>query len=267
MVKFVKKTYSKKNLSKKTYDKKKLAKGSAKPVMMTPLQMIKLKQVMDVEKKRAVSASPNPYVIGQVLGSTSGGGVIAVDCTPVPVQGDGQYERIGNTIKLTSTHFDFLFRQQVNTNTVQNGIIDLFMVKGGIVNPASEVAKIYESNPFIASYNAGTPIYDTSCTMNMNYASAYTLLRRKHFKIRGDNLVNTNQEFRVSMGLKYKNHNVKFNFDGTNVPSHGQLFFVIRMERGNADGTNVSYLNYVPDTNVSSGVFMDFAITHWFQDS
>lgn len=226
--------------------------------------VLALKALLNVEKKKFNLISPNPYEIGQVNANVSAH--VSVDITPIPAQGTTAITRNGGSIKLTSSYMEFLFRQQSACVMDAHGVIEIWKTKGNTIVPSTEVLKMYLANGFVAQYNSGLQIIDTQSNLALSYLGNFQKLKTRKFTIKADQFAGTNGQASVKIGMKYKEHHIRYE-DASTVPTKGQLFMVVRVARGNISSTTTSTLNYVPDTALNTGIFMDYNIQHYFVDN
>lgn len=237
-------------------------KGYSKPKLV---QMAKdvmlLKKMVNAEKKRFVISSVS-QAFGQV--NANANGYYALDITPTPSQGTTSITRNGNSIRLHSSYLQFQFAQQSSANQPIKGEILLFRVNGdNVSNVSTWLNSYFNANPFITGAN----IIDYNSTTNPDFYKTGTIIRRKKFTMAVDQISGQLMLTTVKVGMKYKSHHVRYQADGNQVPSYGQIFMMIRVDSGNSSTTTASTLGgiYVPQTN--TGLQVSHNITHYFYDN
>lgn len=220
-----------------------------------------LKSLINTEKKSFTQAGNNSLV-GQVNGNSSGH--FLLDLTPVVGQGTGYQNRIGNSVKWSSGHLQFLFQtQSAVTRPIK---LELFIVKvigEPFSSMSSVMGKFISNNPFITDQ----VIFDTYCARETDYFKNYRVLRRKSITLNPS--FSTERVVKdINLGYKLKEHHIKWSADTATV-SEGQIFLLIVASCGNSSVStaNTSTSGGVPAQSVSTGVEMKYNFTQYFIDN
>lgn len=219
-----------------------------------------LKSIINSEKKR-LTLSNRDMNIGQLANAT-GSGHWLIDMTPNPSQGLGYQNKIGSSIKLHSTHFDFQFTGQTSTISAIKLKIEVIKVEG---LPYSNVQDIMGKYILPNNFLTGGSIYDVSSARDPDYFKNFRVLKRRYITLPADQMTGDVPLRQVSMGLKYKNHHVRNN-DNDPTLSQGQILILITADRGNA-GSVLSTVGGAAITTPNTGVRFGYDITHYFYDN
>lgn len=219
-----------------------------------------LKTIINSEKKR-LTLSNRDMNFAQLANST-GSGHWLLDMTPNPSQGLGYQNKIGSSIKLHSTHFDFQFTGQVSTVSAIKIKIEVIQVVG---QPFSNVQDIMGKYIMPNNFITGATIYDVSSARDPDYFKNFRVLKRKYVILPEDQMTGDVPLRQISMGLKYKNHHVRNN-DNDPTLSQGQILLLITADRGNA-GTITSTAQGAAIQAANTGVKFGYDITHYFYDN
>lgn len=224
-----------------------------------------LKKVLNVEKKRVVLTSSSDIAVGQCIANANGW--YAVDITPVPAQGSNNTQRNGSSIKLTGSNMLFSIKQQSATTTAIKCKFVVFHITGvgQPYTPATFIDGIYYLNTFVQS--AGSPaIVDYNSQLDIDQQRGYKILAQRTVYLPYDATTSVVAIKNFRMGLKYKNHHVRF--DGNNnTVNNGQLILYIQPDVGNASPTTASTLTGIPVSAVNTGMTFNYNITHYFIDN
>lgn len=223
-----------------------------------------LKSVLNPEKKR-FNLSSGSNNIAQLNGATGQGAFIA-DITPIPAQGSSSITRNGNSIKLHSTWMRYQFSQQ--SATTQPIKIQMLWIKtfGATQSGSTFLANAFVQNPFVL--NGGSPaIIDINSDMNPDYMKQYRILRKKTFTLPVDQYSGVTQIKTFGIGLKYRNHHVRFAADASTTVTEGQIFLVVLCDSGNLNGATASTLTNVPVSAVNTGATMSLNLEHYYYDN
>lgn len=225
-----------------------------------------LKLLVNVEKKRYVQTSDQIRWVGQLNGDTSGHATIYI--TPLPTQGDGYNQRNGNSLKLISQYMSFQFAQMANQHAPVKVYIDIWKTNGipvTIANYANLVGDLYKVNQWLFDLNSSAVIYDTNSAKNPDYHGTCRKLRTVTFTIGGDTIANQTKQISKTIKMKYGFH-VRFDGNTTGL-TQGEIFIVMRCDRGNINGTTASTLTGVSDTAINTGLTYLYNITSYYVDN
>lgn len=221
-----------------------------------------MKKMLNAEKKHLTSDIENALV-GQVSGNASGHYII--DVSPVPNQGTGFSNRIGQSIKQVSSYYVFQFQRQVGISApaAQRIKVQFVYVVGqpyGTVSNA--LGPFIKANPFV---DGGT-IYDYHSERRPEYFKDFRVLRTKTIYFPENNQANQVITKTVKIGLKMpENFHVKWQ-GNTTTQAVGQVFMLITADNGNMAGS-VSTLDDIPITAASTGTTFDWYVTHYWYDN
>lgn len=237
-------------------------KGYSKPKIS---QMVKdvayLKSLVNTEKKSFTQFSAN-QVVGQVNGNSSGHYLL--DLTPNITQGTGYQQRVGNSVKWTSSHLQMFFQTQSASSKPIKLEFHIVKVIGEPFSTMSNVMGRYlANNPFVNDQT----IYDTNSSRETDYFKNYRIIRRKTIVL--NPYFSTERVVRdVNLGFKLSNHHIKWNAD-TATTAEGQIFLLITASTGNSSSVtaNTSASGGVATQAVSTGVDLKYNFTHYFVDN
>lgn len=238
-------------------------KGYMNPKVGQMIQDVKfLKSIVNAEKKRhSVNTLGNPLTVAQVNANNSGHQVW--DMTPLPAQGTSYNQRTGNSIKWSSSHFTFQFTHQSSAD--QALVFDIYMVKviGRIYTTGSNfVAEFMNPNPF----SNGT-LYDTNASRVPETYKNFVVLRKKRVYLPADQISGQAVVKTVNVGLKLKNHHVRWATDNTTITA-GQIWCMIVASSGNSSTTSTSTLNSAtPVKAISTGGQFNYVQTNYYYDN
>lgn len=238
-------------------------KGYMNPKIGQMVQDVKfLKSIVNAEKKRYTTSTTTPLLVGQVNGNVTGHQVF--DMTPLPGQGTGYNNRTGNSIKWVSTHFTFQFTHQ--TAADQAIAIDIYMVKtvGRVYTTSSNfVAEFMNPNPFV---NAGVSVWDTNASRQPETFKNFIVLRKKRVYLPADNISGQAVVKTVNVGLKLKNHHVRWSTDNTSV-TDGQIWCFFVASCGNISAVASTLNSAVPVKTAFSGASFNYVQTNYYYDN
>lgn len=170
-----------------------------------------LKSMINAEKKHLRTDVEN-VVMGQVNGNSNG--YYVVDVSPAPSQGTGFQERIGNSIKLHSTHWEMMIQRQSGPSIVSpiKLNIKIIRIEGepyGTLSNAIEGKFLYH-NPFIDTAN----IFDYHSGRVPEYFKNYRVLKNMNIYMPGNQISGQLSNKTIKFGLKYKGLHIKWKGDG-----------------------------------------------------
>lgn len=217
-----------------------------------------LKSVLNPEKKRDSYKIEN-RTVGQVNGPDDG--AYLFDCTPVIYQGVTSTQRNGASVKLHSSMYHFQFTQSVGTIADVRGVIEMWEIKGEPYTGFTWFNEHWEPNPF-------TGVRDINSQTNPDNFMKGKCIARKYFTVKADQTSGVKTLRDVKMPILYnkgQGKHIRYNKD-TNTIEHGQIYIVIRTDRGNISSSTVSVLN-VPDVNINTGLLMQFNAVNYYYDN
>lgn len=237
--------------------------------MATDAKKLALMVSMLNAEKKFVEQKPTSFAVGQVANLSSG--ARQWDVTPLMSQGADANTRNGNSIKITSSLFQFQITQQSTTiPTPITLIIEMWKCNG---TPIGAFASTGSVAPIIDIFEPSvfSNVIDATSVREQNHFANYTLLRRKVVKLPGDQIAASDIQSKTFIMLhkwnRGKGHHIRY--QGTAGSSadiaRGAIYMTFRADVGNRD-TTASTLS-VPITAASSGVVVSMGYTHWFYDN
>jgi hypothetical protein len=229
-------------------------------VMKMAKDIMYLKSVLNPEKKRFIGGA-HDIAIGQVNGNTDGG--YFADTTPTPAQGVTYDTRNGASIKLHSSMYHFQFTQQVGVVADLKLILEFYMITGEPYTGFTFRNERFLPNPFIT----GADIRDYNTQINPDNYQKGKCIARRYLTIKQDATGSVKNLTDLKIPIlhnKGQGHHIRFNKD-TQTVEHGQIFLMIRADRGNIGA--VSTLSGIPDVNINTGVNMAINVCHYFYDN
>lgn len=230
-----------------------------------------LKSVLNPEKKRLDTRPESNQYVGQVNGD--GGGFLLVDCTPIITQGIQYNARNGASIKLHSTNWEFQLTQQVHLNSSMKFIFEVYVLDGLTTTSTGLSANNFARNYFIQNpFITGTPsdpIIDTFSSVNPDFFKIARCIRRVKKTLAPDQFSGQFNINSFRMGIKYNKGqglHIRYNKD-SNIPTHNQMFLVVRADRGNISEGASSTLGGIPDSAVATAARLRWARTDYYYDN
>lgn len=220
-----------------------------------------LKSIVNSEKKQFIRADGN-QPIGQVDGNAEG--ALTLDVTPNPVQGVGDSNRVGDSIKLTTAMMKFQFRQQNAGTGPVRGIVEVWQVLG---TPQSTTTVNNQLN-LKTAFLTGADIRDYNAMPDQDFRNQYRLIAKRHFKVKGDTLAGQSQIQELSIPIRFGKlgTHIKYAENSTTIAS-GQIVMTIRVDAGNMSTTTDSTLANVVLTGQRTGIIMNSSFTFYYYDN
>lgn len=249
-----------KKFVKKRYGLNKKAKGVNTGAIAR--DVAKLAMMINAEKKY-FQYPTNSFTMGQVL--ASGSGAVALDMTPYITQGTDATTRNGNSIKLTTSMFQFQFIQQANAVTDVNIIVDMIQLMVPITSfGVASLANIYDPGVF-------SGVIDYFSPRNQNHYAQYKVVRSFRVHLKGDQVSPETTIKSVAIPHKWnrgKGHHIRYqsNSGGAADIANGQILMVFRADTGNSAPTIVSTLP-VAQTGVLTGCTVFWNFKHYYYDN
>ena len=221
----------------------------------------KLAMMINAEKK-FFQYPTNSFLMGQVNASSSG--AYCLDMTPYMTQGTDATTRNGNSIKLTTSMFQFQFIQQANAVTDVNIIVDMIQLMIPITTfGVASLANIYDPGVF-------SGVIDYFSPRNQNHYAQYKVIRSFKVHLKGDQVSPETTIKSVAIPHKWnrgKGHHIRYqsNSGGAADVANGQIIMVFRADTGN-EGTIVSTLP-VAQTQVLTGCQVFWNFKHYYYDN
>ena len=231
-------------------------------------KLVSLANMMNAEKKILSIGGANLLAVGQTVGqvNTNVSGALAYDLTPMMPQGSGVSDRTGNSIKLTSSYFQFEVRQAIANNSATVVRIEMWSNPGIVQDQADLLSRLYVANPF-------TGIIDYNSARNPDHFNDYRCLTRKTCYLPADQISGTVTTKQFAVPFKWnrgKGHHVRYTGTGstnylTDVKA-GQFFIVYFSSNGNSNTVTASSLS-VPITAINTAPLIKMSYRHYYYDN
>jgi len=228
-----------KRVAKKAYGaaKKRYVKKGGPNVANITKDVMMLKRLINVEKKRFDMTSPSPITFGQTAGAgITGAQVVAI--SPTVAEGAQGNQRNGISFKIVSACLDLYFNQSVNA--VNGGRIRWWMVmkpdNGINIVPANVMAQMLENNPF-------SGVVDYHSPRDAEYFSSYRVIKQGTVNLVPDSLTGQIAFQQRKYPLKITAHQ-RFQGDASTVTTKNAFFLIFTMDVGDAvalTGAQVQY--------------------------
>lgn len=227
------------------------------------MALAKMASMLNAEKK-FFQYPTNNFVLGQVSINVSG--VYALDMTPYITQGTDASTRNGNSIKLTTSMFQFQFLQQANTVTDMRIIVDIIHITGvpQTTFTASSISNIYDPGVF-------SGVIDYFSPRNQNHFSDYKVIRSFKVHLKADTVSPESTITSVQKPHKWnrgKGHHIRYQGNSGAVAdvANGQIIMVFRADTGNSSATNSS-LGGIWNQGAQTGCQVYWNFKHYFYDN
>lgn len=228
---------------------------------------------INCEKKESNLYAPS-QVVGQFYAVSAGSNPSSAHylsnfITALPSNGNTDTTRIGDEYSITGMRNIFQFSHQANTSQTIRGRIMLIAPRLGVSGSSVTIDKILQPNP-VAYYGNGAlfPIYDYTCSRNVDYLKDFKVIRTKKFVMPGDTASLSQKVVKtVDFNLKFKKKPWIVRYDSSGAISFGQMWLLILVESGNTS-SNVPSTNTVgiPVTDTVSGLNFQYYSKTYFID-
>lgn len=218
-----------------------------------------LKKIVNAEKK-AISTNIAGQALGQVVGNLAG--YYAIDFTPSPAQGVAGNQRIGDSIKIVSYHYQMQFIGQANAVSAQRYKMYIIQWLGNPITSGTCVPQIWNTNNFVGG--GGQIIDMNSMNLISNYAK-YKIVHYRSIYIAPDSISGQVGIKTLNGGGKFQHH-IRFN-GSTGSLENGQLWLVLLADNGNCSPTVTSTLSNIPNSNVNSGCTFSAHLRTYYVDN
>jgi len=222
-----------------------------------------LKSVLNPEKKRKETQKSGPTItLGQVNGNSDG--AYYEDITPIITQGIGSDQRNGAGLKLHSSMWHFQFVQMPAASGRIRGVIEIWEVNGDPYPAASTewFDEHYQLNPF-------SGVRDLNCMTNPDHFMKGKCIARRNFSVAADQVTGEKMVTDLKIPIKYnkgQGKHIRYQKE-TDTVANGQMYLLIRLDRGNRSTAVVSTLSGVPDPAVNTGIYMNYNKMDYFYDN
>lgn len=187
------------------------------------------------------------------------------DITPVPAQGTTSVTRNGNSIKLHTARIKMQLQSQ--SGATGNAIKVRGMVVQVLGSPYTSastlVSTMFKPNSFVT----GGTIYDYNSDRREDSFKQFRIIRSFNANLPANNHTGQVPIKNVSIGIRFKNHHVKFVSDGATNIQDGQIFLIMFADSGNISTTTASSLVGTGVTATSTGVWLQQDTSIWFYDN
>lgn len=183
-----------------------------------------LKHLVNIEKKRSDITVQIYQPFGRANAGADGGYHVII--SPTIPQGIGQGERTGNSVKLVSGCFDVSIEQQVNalnTNKLKLWIICRPENVSGY-SAANTYQQLLEMNPF-------TQRRDFYSNRDPEFFSEFRVIKCLNLTLAQDSVSTGQTRIQKKIPLKL-NHHLKYNTDGSTVPTKNQFYLIVTASDG-----------------------------------
>lgn len=234
--------------------------GARAPQMLSARLQAQVKQLMRMrqEKKyKEISATGN---VGQVDGSATGALVSPI--TSLIGQGDGEGQRIGNSITATGLVFKQQFVKQLNGIGPRRVRTYIFRTLDPSINI---LTASFDVNPL-----SGVIDYFSSLSYTMMSDKRVQLLGRAETKLMfnyDDNMAQVNERStgELTVPIKFDDQTIRYDSDVTSSPAAIRYFAVTMCDNGNISTSASTAPVFVP--TASSGVESKAYARLWYTDS
>lgn len=233
-------------------------------VMKMAKDIMYLKSVLNPEKK-VYNAYQLDKQVGQI--NVNSDGRYFEDVTPVPSQGVTIGTRNGASIKLHSSVWHMQFVQQSATISNMKVCVEIWAIEKEPYGSGSFTwfNEHWKPNPFIS----GVDVRDYNSSINPdNFMKGKCIARRK-FVMAADQLGTEKYVKDIKIPLLYnkgQGRHIRYAADTTNV-EHGQLYLVVRTDRGNMGATASTLISNVPEVAPNTGLNFSYNVMNYFYDN
>lgn len=221
-----------------------------------------LKSVLNPEKK-LYQYNLTDGLVGQC--NINASAYYVSDITPVPAQGITSTTRNGNSIKLSTARIKMQLQSQ--SSSTGNGIKVRGMVVHVLGAPYTSAATLVQTMFKPNSFITGGTIYDYNSDRREDSFKQFRIIRSFNANIPANNHTGQTPVKNVSVGIRFKNHHVKFVSDGATNIQDGQLFLIMFADSGNVSTTTASTLVGTPVLATNTGLFIQQDTSIWFYDN
>lgn len=255
-------------VSTKAYNKRKFSKNQDRK---SKEAMKKVMKLLAVERKvfTIITVSNNPLGQIQGLSATSfDSGHIAEPMDLNVAQGVTGSTRIGDRVHITG--FKCLLQAVQQTGGGQPIKFTVYFVlnKGSPISggnlDSQLVANMWENNQFT---DQGYPIYDSNSLLNIDYMNRFSILCKKTFRVKADNITNQVMSTQGQIGYKFKKP-LLITYDNTSTAiNQNQIVMVVLADSGNSTTTAVTANNGgIVVSTASSGLLFNSNTRFYFSD-
>lgn len=196
-----------------------------------------LSHLVNIEKKRSDITVSTATAVAQTYGAGVSGAYAAV-IAPTCIEGIGQGQRIGLSLKLVSGCLDIQFVQQAST--LNNLKLKWWIVSrpdnsSGFTAPTS-IAQFFEVNPF-------SGVNDYYSSRDPEYFTAFRVIKCGTIVLHQDSTTGASAAVQKKIPLKF-NHHLKYNTDGSTTTTKNQMYLFVTCSGGDlglATGATIQY--------------------------
>lgn len=221
-----------------------------------------LKSVINPEKK-VYNAYQTGLTVGQINGNTDG--AYFEDVTPLPTQGITAETRNGASIKLHSSVWHMQFAQQTSCISNMKVIVEIWAIEKEPYTGFTWFNDHWKGNPFIS----GADVRDYNASIDPNNFMKGKCIARRVFTLMADQLGTEKYIKDIKIPVNYnkgQGRHIRFKAN-TQTLEYGQLYLVVRTDRGNMSTTTPSTLTGIPETTINTGMTMSYNVMNYFYDN
>lgn len=232
-----------------------------------------VKGMLNSEKKHIAYAPSGTRSVAQIFsdGTTAGtgSGHDVIDLTSpgfVPVQGVGQNERTGSSIRVCSHILRMQFFQESNTNGPRVVQIYIIRTQGDI---AFSVSEFLNPNTFIenAKPSGAGPVYDNNSRRNQDFYKQFRVLARRSIYLKNDDISGETVVKNLTIPLKFKEGN-HMKFQGaTDTVVNGRTYMLLLCNAGNEGSGTPSGFSFLPTAAADTGVRYSYTNDYYYYDN
>jgi len=238
-----------------------------------------VRQLMRMRQEKKYADVTATGAVAQANGSAAGALVSAI--TPTIAQGDGEGQRIGNSITATGLVVKQQFMKQQFTAT---GLVvkQQFMKQQFGIGPRrvrTHIVRVLDPGMSTAEVLAAT--FDTNPLSGVvDYFSSlnYTMMRDKRVQLLGsadaklmsnydDNMTSANERStaELTVPVKFDDQTIRYSADGDSAPASIRYFTITLCDQGNSSGGTSGLSIFIP--NATSGVESKLYARLWYTDA
>jgi len=222
-----------------------------------------VRQLMRMRQEKKYADVTATGAVAQANGSAAGALVSAI--TPTIAQGDGEGQRIGNSITATGLVVKQQFMKQqfgIGPRRVRTHIV---RVLDPGMSTAEVLAATFDTNPL-------SGVVDYFSSLN------YTMMRDKRVQLLGsadaklmsnydDNMTSANERStaELTVPVKFDDQTIRYSADGDSAPASIRYFTITLCDQGNSSGGTSGLSIFIP--NATSGVESKLYARLWYTDA
>jgi len=238
------------------------------PVSMSSKKLqAQVKRLMRMKQEKKYAEKAVTGVVGQV--SSGATGILSKDITPTIAQGDGEGQRIGNSITGTGLVVKQQFIKQVNgvgprrVRTLVIRCLDPSLSEADVINGVLDVNPLSTVRDYFSALNY-TMMSDKRLSI---LGQAETKLVVDRPRDNGDPMIPDEQSTAdLTIPVKFDDQTIRYTADGDSVPASIRYFMLTMCDIGNSS-TSAAGGMPIFVTTASSGVLSKAYSRLWYTDS